>query len=244
MCHMETDILIPGAIEVYSRFLHPFHCRIDGGTTLDSLADALCSTGGLGTQMWELVTENTDGKGSRHRENYRQELLHHVADFMFPPHGQPGCHYLRWSDKLINVVFGKRLNSRDSKGKPDAWRLSADASVELFISPYGVGLLSIGLQWIPDTPVSLDAIQEFNYRLAQQRASMLHQLGRPHIKEHTPQRPANIPQEQWESIEPAPAADAGIEERLGRGGGWFNLVELKSWALAPLRGAIVFEPRR
>lgn len=230
---MHTEILAQG---IHTRFLHSFRFRCEGSGELQRTADRLRASQVRDIAMWEEVDETTAGSGFKTRENYRAEVLQHVADFLFPPSKAPGCKYLRWTDRLTNAVFGHRLQSRGRDGADDAWRLEADVNVELFLNPYGIGLLSIGLSWMPETPMQASALLEFNYRLAQKREKMLHQLGMP-----MPTHPAALASP---DVQPAPAADAPIDERLGRRGGWFDLVELKARALAPIADVMDIEPRR
>jgi hypothetical protein len=88
-----------------------------------------------------------------------------------------------------------------------------------------------------------EQVQEFNYRLAQQREAVCCRLGRPHPSEDA-SRWETISEDSRARIRPAPALSGGVNERLGSAGGWFNLPEFKDWLLEPLGDLKLAEPRR
>jgi len=151
---------------------------------------------------------------------YRQEMLERVTQFLFS--GQPGsCHYLKVNPKTANIWFGEEVHSTEFNLKA---ALNKQAGIEVFLSHYGVGLLSITLD--NKALDNFDELKRFNYRLSQGRDNKIPSLSLPVPPAHPKMDQENFPK--------APAADAPFIERLGKRGGLFSLVELRDFLLAPL----------
>jgi hypothetical protein len=114
--------------------------------------------------------------------------------------------------------------------------------IELFISPYGVGVLSltlrVGDKLLADgnpytrAPLEPGDVQQFNYRAAQMRLATQPGLLLPHPNDHPFNPPPTGPAAA--NISPAPTADAPFNERLGILGGVITLDELQTLLLSPL----------
>jgi hypothetical protein len=165
---------------------------------------------------------------------YRDEALPHLRDFLFGT-GAGGCAYLCVPDVSANTWFKNGVVCAPDAAQSDpkdadrprefAVRLAAPG-IELFLSPHGVGLLSVTLA-PAEGPTDLVAIQDFNYRLAQGRPFTAWHLRLPHGERHP---------------EPPPDAAAPLTERLGRPGGAFQLVEWVEFLLGPLAGGLDYWP--
>jgi hypothetical protein len=170
-------------------------------------------------------------------DRYSEELTQTVSEFLFPGGGAPSCHYLRieeqaqrWFRNYVTVAFGGQTLF--------AARLDAPR-VEVFLSCFGAGVLSISLRAkAKDWPergagIPLQELKHFNYRLAQmRRPKTLATLGIPHPNEKLPDGKALADQAR---IPPPPAADAPLDQRLGAAGGRFTLPELVDFLLGPLQ---------
>ena len=165
---------------------------------------------------------------------YREELLDHVVRFLFDrplPTDPAGCGYFRLADPIANRWFG-RIETQILGGTTIRVRSSTPAQTELFLSDYGVGILSIALAPERDA-LSMETAAAFNYSLSQLRGRTETPLYIPH--------PAMDPDtrllaEQAARILPAPPSDAPIGERMGKPGGLFTLREVADDLLRPLAG--------
>lgn len=210
---------------------------------MDGLVELLVGQCFHGHALWERVTSDGVGAVKSAREVFRSEMHGHVADFLFPNGKDSGCVYLRFTDAARNMIFRNGLSVRTPKGTLARWCLDADAEIELFLSPYWVGVISIRLAWHPRDAETVASALEMNYRLAQHRLEMRYKLGMVHPSEDL-EMWAQIPADSRERIKLPPSADAEFEARVGCAGGWFDLVELKDWLLAPIRGQLRSEIRR
>jgi hypothetical protein len=184
---------------------------------------------------------------------YREELLDHVDRFLFGDDGQ--CRYLRltgavsnrWFNKL-QIILSEAKSSKDEAVEnveqidPSTKReqsiypvnLVALASIEVFLSNYGVGVLSIAI-----TPtlrdLSFESAALFNYKLSQLRPYVSPKLRIPHPSDN-PKIWEQMSAQQKEKVSPIPSADSPLSERLGFAGGTFTLSELiVDVLLQPLR---------
>jgi hypothetical protein len=211
-------------IELQTRFLYPFFVRRDSvQAATTALQDtSLAARDGQPLAMWECPGPH---------DLYREEVLDHVVSFLFPTAEEAGCRYLKLSGAAASRWFG-HLEAR----VPDVTlpvRLVPAAGVELFLSSYGVGLLSIALAPEREALTIAEAI-ECNYRLSQLRWSNAGQFAVPHPQDD-PQRWERIPDAERQRIPPAPAPQAPLVERLGRPGGTFTSGELVEALLGPLQ---------
>jgi hypothetical protein len=168
---------------------------------------------------------------------YTEELLHHVAEFLFDYSSSLGCRYLkissalcnRWSGKL--EFYGPNHEKNLDQGKYKV-ALVEPMTIELFLSGYGVGVISIALS--PEgTALSLEQATEFNYRVSQLRKNT---AGALHIRHPAddPKSWQELPLKSREAIPPQVATDAPLSARLCEPGGTFTLKELIQELLRPL----------
>ena len=165
---------------------------------------------------------------------YLQELHDEVASHLFGT--EPGCgRYLRsedatagaWLKKTTLVAHRSGINARIS-WVPGLW-------IELFLSPFGVGVLSLSIEvhWPEAVDESADRFRTkaFNYRVAQMRPGTTPEIVTPH--------PADDPK-LANRISPdtpqPPKPDAELEDRLGALGGRVTLPEICAYVLSPLKG--------
>jgi hypothetical protein len=240
------SVLAPTVQDLQTRFLYPF---VFQRATLKESATALraqtfSSRGGEKHPLWDYAPPH--GFYSQPREHYQDELLVHVIMHLFPglapdfrEEASRGCGYLRLSATAANKWFhGTRLNFEQRKTVPGSQsggssvELISEIGIEVFLSPQGIGVLSIAF-----TPgkkgLSLSEALDFNYRLAQYRRNPVAKFHKPHPKEKV-DGSSTIPNERLSKIPPPPDKDAPLGERLGAAGGTFDLRELIGWILAPL----------
>jgi hypothetical protein len=161
----------------------------------------------------------------------KDELLDHVVSFLFPDVGAKGCGYFKVADAVANKWFhGMEVQLGGGVRMPV--EIIPGPVIELFLSPQGVGVLSIAL-----TPakvgVSLDEALDFNYRVAQFRRRPITRFRKRHPSDDPPAY-ARLSPEQQAGIPPAPAEDTLLDQRLGAPGGSFDLTELIGLLLGPL----------
>ena len=122
-----------------------------------------------------------------------------------------GTHrYLRIDAETLNYWFPrdgqmmpKPPKAEDKQRHPQYPLKPAGEGIELFLSPHGVGLLSLTLESKPGDPLYLQA---FNHRLSQLRRPTTYHYQVPHDA-RSPQTP--------------PGPDTPFEQRLGARGGFF-----------------------
>lgn len=98
-------------------------------------------------------------------EFYKQEFLQTGQRFLFPNGG-----YLRVTEGRANAWFRNKIKVTVPTSRDDFYIKLAKFGIELFISPFGVGLLSIGIEVIlPDnsTIKSINSYKQYNYALSQ-----------------------------------------------------------------------------
>ncbi len=147
---------------------------------------------------------------------YSDEMLYRIRNFLFSNKQDNSCYYLKFKKQTANKWFKKTLD--DQKQRFIA-TLNQQAGIELFLSHYGVGILSITLT--NKNPSDFDQLKQFNYLLSQAKGKLTPRLLIPY--------PSDNPK-----LPPAPAEDAPLSERLGKYGCIFDLVELRKYLLQPL----------
>lgn len=233
--------------EIRTRFLYPFF--FDRGKlkqASQALSEATVAAGdGRPMTIWE-----------RHKPPalYQEELLDHVDRFLLgdDPEGKylrlAGALSSRWFNKLRIILSEPKPSKREAveslieidrsakrEHRIQPVGLADLASVEVFLSNYGAGILSIAL-----TPALRDLDCEsaalFNYKLSQLRPQVSAKLRIPHPSEN-PQIWERMPAQQKERLASIPTPDTPIRDRLGFAGGSFTLSELiVDVLLEPLRG--------
>jgi len=202
-------------IAQHTRFLYPF--LMDRNKVTEALAALQTFTHSGRNNKRHPIWEPIDKPFGF----YRQEMLDRVTQFLFS--GQPGsCRYLKVNLKTANIWFGEEIHSTEFNLKAT---LNKQAGIEVFLSHYGVGVLSITLtaQELSD----FDELKRFNYRLSQGKDNKIPSLSLPVPPAH--------PKMAQDNLSEPPAADAPLKARLGKRGGAFTLVELREFLLAPLQ---------
>jgi hypothetical protein len=217
-----------------TRFLFPFSYRRNAAAEATAALRAMTAATQQGREalpLWEQVTLPADlshqGAGFR---LYTDELFAHVIQFLFGKPEDGDCGYLRAN----KVVTGAWFNGMVVANTGLPVRLAGDASVEVFLSPQGVGVLSVTLA-PRKAGLSLGEAADFNYHLAQFRRHDVGRVRRPHPKEN-PAAWQHMSDEDKAKTSPPPPDGAPIAARLGVPGGWFDLEELVRHLLAPLFG--------
>jgi len=207
------DISLSAITDLRTRFLCPFFFRRDCADVAVKalLGISLSGRDGLPLAVWECTGPH---------DLYREEVLDHVIAFLFPGTKPAGCRYVNLAGTVGSRWFGHVVVQLPGADGPLPIRLVPTAGIELFLSSYGVGLLSIALA--PEREMlSIPEAIEFNYRLSQLRWSNARVFHIPHPQEDAP-RWERIPAAARQEIPPAPAPDAPLMERLGRPGGTFT----------------------
>jgi hypothetical protein len=206
------------------RFLYPFFFE------RQQLEKAISRLVGYETQRFKSIWE----PGEPH-EHYRDDVLSHVTNFLFGDGTEGNSPYLKINNDMANSLFHRavvKLRETDIHIK-----LVKNAGIELFLTRYGVGVLSIS---VSPQANSLDSLIEFNYRMSQMPPIPCAAIHIPHPMEDK-ERWEHIPAVAREKISPPLPDDAALNERLGVPGGSFILTELVEVLLAPLH-EIGFRP--
>lgn len=212
--------------ELQTRFLYPFF--FDRQCVKEATEALLNESVGLNLGTLDSVWLRPDQR----YHLYEDELLQHVADFLFGDPALAGCGYLVISDLANNAWFGN-IEVELATGKRIGVRLVAGIRIEIFLSPQGIGVLSLALAPEQDE-LSLDEVTNFNYLLGQFRRRQVAVLRKKHPQDD-PNTWERIPAEKRSQIPAVPAAEAPLAERLGAPGGAFNLNEFIEQLLSPLK---------
>jgi hypothetical protein len=174
---------LPEPQEVCTRFLYQFNFRRSSfAETLRSLEELeAADRRGVGHKVWETHCLPADGP----HHFYKEDLLPHTFHFLFggackdeddgggsvASQGVSGsaCSYMRLTDRFVSKWFDK-LDVTLRKGLDVQLRLEPPAQVELFLSDYGAGVLSLAFSPKP-ARVNCETALAFNYRLSQLRAA-------------------------------------------------------------------------
>lgn len=205
-------------LEVETRFLYPFlYSTCQAGETAALLAGVKTFKGGL--PVWK-------PRKPRPGEPYCQELLHNVSEFLFPQDQDGGCRSFEVEEAARNSWFRSGIRLSTSKGE------TLDSAVvcckiELFLSPYGAGVLSIALRpsLSKDGMEGFDTnnLKDFNYYAAQLRGKSI------------PRFSISQPEARFaDHVAVPPGDDAPLCRRLGFTGGSFSLAELCGFLLEPI----------
>jgi hypothetical protein len=205
-------------LEAETRFLYPFlYNTRQAGMTPDLLAGLRAFKSNL--PVWR-------PRKSRPDEPYREELLDNVSGFLFPQDQEGGCRSFEVEEAARNSWFRSGIRMSTAKGELlDSGVVCC--KIELFLSPYGAGVLSITLR--PSLSgngvkeFEANHLKDFNYQGAQLR-------GRPMPRFSIAQPEGKFA----EHMTAPPDDDAPLRERLGFTGGSFNLGELCKFLLEPI----------
>jgi hypothetical protein len=217
-----------------TRFLFPFayqrHSAAQAAAALEGMT-AATQQGKEPQRLWEQVTLPTD-PAQREAEFllYTDELFPHVVQFLFGKPEAGDCAYLRAN----KVVTGAWFNGvvMDDTGLPV--RLAGNASIEVWLSPLGVGVLSVTLAPRKGN-LTPDEAADFNYHLAQFRRHDVGRLRRPHPRDNAAAW-QHMSDQDRAKIAPPPPDGAPLAARLGVPGSWFDLEEMVHHLLGPVFG--------
>lgn len=218
-------LTLKGPVELQTRFLYPFFFQRnkvkDACRSLE--AATIINRNGKPQKIWEHANPH---------DFYKEELLKNVVGFLFQNKGDLRCNYF----KLSAVVANRWLNNLEvevTAQKSFKAGLVSPALIELFLSNYGVGVLSVAIA--PDVQsLSFDEAMLFNYKLSQLRTQTAGKLRLPHPSDN---------KQRWDALSPAqkagvperPELNALLSERLGRPGCTLFLGELIEELLCPLK---------
>lgn len=215
------------AVDHTVRLLRPFF--FDRDAIVNAIAALTRGFQRTASKEWPLWEE------AKAHDLYLHEAHAQVAEFLFGC-DEGACRYLRVPAQTVNFwfkrggVFRKPLSRRDRDGffaaeqeqtaieRPPV-ELPATLTapgIELFLSPHGVGVLSLTLQ--TTVPGEEGFLREFNCRLSHLRPYRGYPFHLPYSIEH----------------QARPPADAPLEARLGASGGVFTLAELTDFLARPL----------
>ena len=203
----------PAVEEFATRFLYPFlYSTGQAREVAERLLDFEAPQGAR--RVW---------KRAEPHDFYLQELLGNVSRFLFFEELSGGCQFLEVPRELLQSWF-KSSGIPMSTGKGEALFSAVICdTIEVLLSPYGAGVLSIALRPLPEKgagALSLGQVKDFNYRGAQLRDKIMPRFTIPY------------PETRYaEGMASAPAADAPIRKRLGATGGVFTLGELREFLL-------------
>lgn len=236
----------PRPKQIETRFLYPFFFHRDKAGEASALLEKakLDHPGRKAIDLWECCAPPV---------LYSEELLDHVEKFLFHGTGR-GCRYLRVPSAATSRLFNK-LEAILSEPKPSpandgmaaSTNIAAQApiiwpvglvpktGIEVFLTNYGVGLLSISLT-PEDVELDFETVTLFNYKLAQLRSQVSARLHIPHSSENQ-QVWAQLSAAHKQKIPPMPSIDAPLNDRIQTAGGTFLLGELVADVLLkPLSG--------
>ena len=228
--------------QIETRFLYPFFFSRDkAGEASNALVKATVPRReGEPISIWESCEPPN---------LYREELLDHVDSFLFANTAR-GCRYLRlsnpassrWFNKLQAVLrepkqsTGNATEHTETSDEPVAqepiiWPvgLIPSTGIEVFLTNYGVGVLSLGLRPEEVEP-DFETATLFNYKLAQFRPKVSARLRVRHPSDNKSAW-EHMSVEQKQKIGPPPSNDRPVGDRIGVAGGSFLLGELVTHVL-------------
>lgn len=209
---------------------HPAETPPDWLAQVEGLLLAARASTGKQEKLWHA---NGSGDASH---IYKDELVGHAASFLFGDPAAGSCRRLQLDRIVVEQWFARACGELRQDWQASVAVISGPL-VELFLSPHGVGVLSIALASTADSLTAAQAL-DFNYRLAQFRRHDYGTLRKPHPADD-PERWQKIPEAQRASMAPPPRDGEPIEQRLGAPGGRFHLVELAEYVLRPISGLMV-----
>jgi hypothetical protein len=208
------------------RVLHPFaftEKSVVGATR--ALAEDSLPAGDKTVKVWDIPEGASE---SIHPALYTHELLTQAKSFLFGGQiDRADFAYLRLQPELANHML-RRLSMQKPNLK---FGLQPIAGVELFLSNFGVGLLSISFKLL-GTPNTLHDLQGLAFSLSRGHEYSMPWLRIPHPSD-SPETWRHISTKDRAKILPPPVRNEELEDRLGRPGGEFQLKELVDRLLLP-----------
>src|ERR1700730_1193331 len=146
--------------EAHTRFLYPF---------LFHRGEVREAARRLQKATLAEATDKTDQRAIWHCTEapglYRDEVLQHVSDFLFGAPSAGPCEYFKVTADAQNSIFHGRVLLQLSGGATLPFKPTRRIGIELFLTKYGIGILSIALTPEKEN-LTLDEAIEFSYRLA------------------------------------------------------------------------------
>lgn len=215
----------PQPVRFGTRFLFPFLLeQKPRAAIISALRDA--TVAGF-PALWKLEAP---------RHHYRDELADTVQEFLFGVDANESCGYLRADPVQSRRWFQGAVANLNDKSRALV-RLDPRCGIELFVTEFGVGVLSFSFE-LHGPSADLLEILDFNYHLSQlaRHKTLQTRIRLPHPMED-PDTWSKIPADKKALLEAetAPADDAPLVERMGKRGGSFTLQELADELLSPLR---------
>jgi hypothetical protein len=139
--------------------------------------------------------------------------------------GQPGV------PEVLGVMLPASTRVELASGHAIRIRPLRPFGIELFLSNFGFGALSIALEADLEGEARAAVATELAYRLSQILERKLIPLRWPHPFDDEKKKQEIVRQGRAEGIEPPPGPGAGVEERLGVPGGSVSLPELARFLL-------------
>lgn len=196
--------------ELYTRFVFP-------------LLFGPCSAAEAGQSLSKAMIAGKEVGWERARPPnlYLDEVLDHVANFLFP---EEGWGYLRISAPVASRLLPAKATVHLRQGQVIHPRL-AGQGIELFLTDRGLAVLS--LTFAPDlSGVEATHLLDFNYLLARVPPQPPVKIHIPHPEER-PEQYQRLSAADRSALRPAPPAEAPAPQRIGLAGGSFTLLELK-----------------
>lgn len=162
---MDTKTLHPKALQ--TRFIYPFFFKPKSVCEAVNALTTLKQKGRKGeVAVWESTSEVP--------ELYHQEMLSSAQRFLFADENVSDCRYLRLNDNRANAWFRNKIHVSVPRNNIDDFTatLISKTGIELFLSPFGVGILSIAFEVnLPDvdTVGNIESYKLYNYYLSQMR---------------------------------------------------------------------------
>lgn len=201
----------------HTRFLYPFFFSAQSSQAEDILSQSVYTATKSGKQypLWLSREPHT---------LYQDEMLESIKRFLF----ESPSRYLKVNEEVLANHWFKntKLYGYYKKNPRLYFEIDVKTGIELFLSDYGVGVLSITFSQLGienDLGDDYETLKNFNYRLSQGRPFTLPTLFSPNLAE----KPEFVPTD-YEATLP-------IEQRLGKQDCFFNLIEFREYLLSPLK---------
>jgi len=200
--------------EMQTRFVYPFsfESKITADLMQRLLGDQLTLGSGKTVRVWTQGVPNAD---------YQDELLDHAQEFLFPNPGEDDCTYLKLSAEVAEAWFKNLI--LQVKENPSVV-LVPDRRIEIFLSPKGLGILSLTLT-PKDKNLSAEEACRFNYTIGQFKRRDVAGFRRSTPRD-SPESWQKMSKDQQELYPDSPDEKAPLADRLGAPGGIFFLHEL------------------
>jgi hypothetical protein len=169
------------------------------------------------------------------RDVYRAELLHQLFAQIFGSNTEPT--YSELTTEAANSMFSRAMELVSNAGKVlGQFRVQQPRpAAEIFLSPLGVGVLSVTIRLeIGDVSgLALGQVLDFNYHISQMSRWAGAELRVPHPQDD-PAQWNQLSSGTKEKVPPAPETNSPVTERINSIGGRYSISELANFLLSPL----------